>query len=150
MSTSTYEKYSYRFFTDKWMFLVVIGFYLVIRFKLMPGFITDVYLPFILCAMKFIWTKTSYVKMENDILTYSHKELPTYFRIELPANKIKRMYFKVLFFTMIDRQYCLVEYVDENSKIKSLLINLERFSRPEKTRLALIAFCKRNNIEIIY
>lgn len=150
VTMSTSEKYSYRFFTDKWMFLVVVGFYLVIRYKLLPGFITDVYLPFILCAMKFIWTKTSYVKVDGDLLTYSHKELPTYFRIQLSASRIKRMYFKVLFFTMIDRQYCLVEYLDENFKIKSLLINIERFSRPEKTRMALIAFCKRNNIEIIY
>ncbi|MFH1223701.1 MAG: hypothetical protein V1647_05100, partial [Pseudomonadota bacterium] len=60
---STYEKYSYKFFTDKWIFLLIIGFYVVIRFRLMPGFITDVYLPFILCLIKIIWTKTSYIKI---------------------------------------------------------------------------------------
>ncbi|MEI6093574.1 MAG: hypothetical protein WCQ47_07860 [bacterium] len=60
------------------------------------------------------------------------------------------MYFKVLFFTMIDKQYGLVEYIDHKDRIKSMILNLERFSHPERVRSSLIAFCKRNNIEIIY
>ncbi|MCX6113487.1 MAG: hypothetical protein NTY22_09470 [Proteobacteria bacterium] len=60
------------------------------------------------------------------------------------------MYFKILFFTMIDKQYGLVEYVNKDEKIRSLLLNLERFSNPDRVRSSLIAFCKRNNIEIIY
>ena len=149
MST-TCERYSYRFFTDTWMFAVVVWFYLVIRFQLMPGFITDVYLPFILCFIKFIWTKTSYIKVYDDKIIYCHKELPTYLKATIEAKNIKRMYFKVLFFTMIDKQYCLVEYTDDNDKIKSLLLNLERFPNPDRIRSSLVSFCKHNNIEIIY
>ena len=147
---STYEKYSYKFFTDKWILLLIILFYVVIRFKLMPGFITDVYLPFVLCFIKIIWTKTSYIKVYDNKIIYCHKELPTYLKQTLTAGSIKRMYFKVLFFTMIDREYCLIEYMDEHSKLKSRLLNLERFHHPDRVRLSLVAFCKRNNIEIIY
>ncbi|MEI6079897.1 MAG: hypothetical protein WCQ53_04595 [bacterium] len=149
MST-TCEKYSYRYFTDKWMLLVVIWFYFVIRYQLMPGFITDVYLPFILCFAKFIWTKTSYIRIFDDRITYCHKELATYLKKTIYAKDIKRMYFKVLFFTMIDKQYGLVEYSGDDDKINSLLLNLERFPNPDRVRSSLVTFCKRNNIEIIY
>jgi hypothetical protein len=116
----------------------------------MPSFITDVYLPFVLCFAKFIWTKTSYIKIYDDRIEYRHKEFPTYFASTLSAAEIKRVYFKVLFFTMIDKQYCLVEYEDKKNKIKSLLLNMERFPNPERVRSSLVSFCKRNNIEIIY
>jgi hypothetical protein len=146
----TCEKYTYKFFTDKWMFIVVLWFYFVIRFQLMPGFITDVYLPFILCFAKFIWTKTSYIKIYDDHIEYRHKEFPTYFSNSLSATKIRRIYFKVLFFTMIDKQYCLIEYEDNKSKIQSQLLNMERFPNPDRVRASLLAFCKRNNIETIH
>jgi hypothetical protein len=142
--------YNYRFFTDKWMLLVVIWFCVVIYFKLMPAFITDVYLPFILCFFKFWWTKSSFIRVMDDKFVYCHKEIPTYMLKEFPAKNILRMYFKVLFFTTIDRQYCLVEYYDDNKEIKSLLLNLDRYTHPEFVRLTLISFCKNNNIEIIY
>ncbi len=147
---STYERYTYKFFTDKWMLLVIGWFFLVIRFKLLPNTITDVYLPFILCAIKILWTKGSYIRVYESQLVYCHKELPTYFKKALDAKQIKRVYFKVLFFTMTDKEYCLVEYLDEKSKLKSLMINLERFVHPDRARLSLESFCKRNNIEIIY
>jgi hypothetical protein len=116
----------------------------------MPGFITDVYLPFILCFAKFIWTKTSYIKIYDDHIEYRHKEFPTYFSNSLSATKIRRIYFKVLFFTMIDKQYCLIEYEDNKSKIQSQLLNMERFPNPDRVRASLLAFCKRNNIETIH
>jgi hypothetical protein len=81
---------------------------------------------------------------------YCHKELPTYLKATIYAKDIKRMYFKVLFFTMIDKQYGLVEYAGKDEKIKSLLLNLERFSNPDRIRASLVTFCKKNNIEIIY
>ena len=147
---STYERYSYKFFTDKWIFLVVGWFYLVIHYKLLPNMITDVYLPFILCAIKILWTKGSYIRVYDSHMVYCHKELPTYFKKSLEAKQIKRVYFKVLFFTMTDKEYCLVEYIDDKSKMKNLMINLERFVHPDRARLSLVSFCKRNNIEIIY
>lgn len=144
------EIFSYRFFTDKWMFLVVVWFYVVIKYQLLPHVITDVYLPFILCFIKFMWTKSSYIRVQNEKIVYCHKELPTYLKKQVSAKKIFRVYFKVLFFTATDRQYCLIEYYDNADNIKNMLINLERFSNSEKARASIISFCKRNGIEIIY
>jgi hypothetical protein len=151
MSTGLAQKrFSYRFFTDKWMFVVVLWFYFVITYQLLPNIITDVYLPFILCFVKFAWTKSSYIQFNNDSFLYCHKELPTYLKKQLNAKSIVRVYLKVLFFTTIDKQYCLIEYQGEEQKIKNLLLNLERFTHPEMVKLSIISFCKKNNIEIIY
>ena len=146
---STYERYTYRFFTDKWVLLLVVWFFLVIKFKLLPNSITDVYVPFILCGIKMLWTKGSYIRVYSENIVYCHKELPTYLKKRLAASQIKRVYFKTLFFTMTDKDYCLIEYLDDKSRIKSLLINLERFMHPERAKQSLEAFCKRNNIETI-
>jgi hypothetical protein len=150
MSTTTYEKYYYKFFTDKWMFLVVAWFYVVIRYNLLPNIITDVYIPFIICFIKFLWTRSSSIKVFKDSIRYKHKELATYFNISIDASTITSVYFKVLFFSITDNEFCLIEYKDKKGRIKELLINLDRFQNPERLRASILSFCKNHKIKIIF
>ena len=140
-----FQKFNYKFFTDKWMFGVIIFFYIIIRYKLMPNTITDIYTPFIISFLKIIWTKTSNIKIYKDKIVYHHKEFPTYLRKEIKVKNIKRIHFRTLFFTFSDCQYALIEYKSG----KTLLINLSRFARPKRTRTSIIDFCKKNKIETV-
>jgi hypothetical protein len=54
----------------------------------------------------------------------------------------------ILFFSITEKEYCIIEY-DENSKIKSLLINLDRFENTERIKNSLISFFKENGIRIL-
>jgi len=143
------ERFSYKFFTDKWVFAVVIGLVLNKKYNIAPGVITDVYLPFILCAIKAWWTKTSFIDISPNKIVYCHKELATYQKRTFNASGITKIYFKVLFFTTIDEQYCLFEYSDRGGKIKNFIININKFRYPERVRLGIVNFAKKNNITIV-